>query len=74
MNDDNYTLMDTILIERPTIGDNKILQLDVTMQHRGVMASSYCLAHLGKYRGDKAEGDRCARATEMGEGMKECPV
>ena len=39
MNDDDYALMNTILIERPTVGDNKILWLDVIMQHKGVVAN-----------------------------------
>lgn len=53
--DDNLALTDTVLVKGPTIGNNEILRLDVTMKHGGIVAGSDGLAHLGKHRGDKAE-------------------
>jgi len=53
--DDDFALTDTILVEGPTIGDNEILRLDVTMKHGRIVAGSYGLTHLGKHGGDKAE-------------------
>ena len=53
--DDDFAFAGTVLVERPSIGDDKILRLNIAMEDRSVVAGGHCLTHLGKHRSDQAE-------------------
>lgn len=43
------------MVKGPTISNDEILRLDVTMKHGRIVAGSYGFTHLGKHGGNKAE-------------------